>query len=155
MIHVILITLLSLITVDAESRIRLRKVKEPPKTCAVMKEDGLLSRPTKPIWSTEKHSVVVGEEITLLNDLGVKVCSWNKSNFSGLGDVASFRFYVDEYKEYIYPFIDRKELGYTMLKVPFKNCSLKEQVTLAKLDFPVCEKPKKSSKKRRKKVAKT
>ena len=155
MIHVILLTLLSLITVDAESRIRLRKVKEPVRTCSIMKEDDLLSRPTKPIWSTEKHSVVVGEEITLLNDLGVKVCSWNKSSFSSLGDVSSFRFYVDEYKEFIYPYIDRKELGFTLMKVPFKNCSLDDQVTLAKLDFPTCEKPKKVSKKRKKKVAKT
>ena len=60
---------------QSQARIRLRKVKDPPRTCSVMKKDELLSRPSKPIWSTERHSVVISDEITLLNDLGVKVCS--------------------------------------------------------------------------------
>lgn len=134
-----------------EANIRLRKVKDPPRTCSFMKKDELLSRPTKPIWSTERHSIVISDEITLLNDLGVKVCSWNKNLFGKTADLSQFRFYVDEYKEIIYPYLDEKENGFVIYKVAFKDCSLNDKVTLSKLEFPNCEKPKKISKKRKKK----
>ncbi len=134
-----------------EANIRLRKVKDPPRTCSFMKKDELLSRSTKPIWSTERHSIVISDEITLLNDLGVKVCSWNKNLFGKTADLSQFRFYVDEYKEIIYPYLDEKENGFVIYKVAFKDCSLNDKVTLSKLEFPNCEKPKKISKKRKKK----
>ena len=104
---------------QSQARIRLRKVKDPPRTCSVMKKDELLSRPSKPIWSTERHSVVISDEITLLNDLGVKVCSWNKNLFGKTADLSQFRFYVDEYKEFIYPYLDEKENGVVLYKFPF------------------------------------
>lgn len=142
-----------LLTIDpVQARIRLRKVKDPPRTCTVMKEDELLSRPVKPIWSTERHSVVIGNDVTLLNDLGVKVCSWNKNLFGKNADLSKFRFYIDEYKEYVYPFIETKDNGSTLYKVAFKDCSMADKVTLSKLEFPDCEKPKKLSKKRKKKT---
>ena len=136
---------------QSQASIRLRKVKDPPRTCSMMKKDELLSRPSKPIWSTERHSVVISDEITLLNDLGVKVCSWNRNLFGKTVDLSQFRFYVDEYKEFIYPYLDEKENGVVLYKVPFKDCSLTDKVTLSKLEFPNCEKPKIVSKKRKKK----
>ncbi len=130
-----------------EARIRMRKVKEPPRTCAVMKMDELLSRPAKPVWSTERHSLVVGEQIMLVNDLGVKICSLNKDRFSSVGDITQFRFYIDEYKEVLYPYIDTKDRGFLVIKVPFATCSLDDRTTLAKFELPACEKPKKAKRK--------
>lgn len=145
-----------LLSVDqAQARIRLRKVKDPPRTCTVMKQDDLLSRPIKPIWSTERHSVVISDDVTLLNDLGVKVCSWNKNLFGKNADLSKFRFYVDEYKEYIYPYIETKDNGTTLYKVAFKDCSMANKVTLGKLELPVCEKPRKISKKQKQKSKST
>ena len=145
----------SLFNSAAEARIRLRKVKDAPKTCVVMKEDPLLSRKDKFVWGTERNSVVIGDsEITIVNDLGNKVCEWAKSDFSSLGTVEDFKFYIDEYKDVIYPFLDKKELGVLMLKVPMKTCSLTEQKTMAALELPKCEKPasSKKSKKKSKKI---
>ncbi len=137
---------------EAHARIRLRQVKDPPRVCAVMKKDDFLSRPSKTVWSTEKYSVVVADEIELVNDLGVKVCSWNKDLFSQVAEPNQFRFYVDEFKEYIYPYVDKKENGITVFKIPFKDCSLADKTTTTQLQFPACEKPKKISKKRKKKM---
>lgn len=117
-----------------------------------MKVDSLLSRPAKPIWSTERHSVVVADDVTLVNDLGQKICSWNKSSFTSLGEVSEFHFYIDEFKEVLYPYLELPEKGgYLLFKVPLKSCSLEDQSPTKDLDFPKCEKPKKSTKKKKKK----
>ncbi|MFZ3229214.1 MAG: hypothetical protein WA160_03330 [Pseudobdellovibrio sp.] len=134
-----------------EARIRLRKVKDAPRTCVVMKEDDLLSRDDKLVWATERNSIVIDDELTLVNDLGQKICQWNKSAFTAFGDVASFRFYIDEYKDIIYPYIDKKELGVLIFKVPFRTCALDDQKTLITLELPKCDKPKTVSKKAKKK----
>lgn len=136
----------------SEARIRLRKVKDSPKTCAFMKEDSLLSRPAKPVWSTERHSLVVADDITLVNDLGQKVCTWDKNLFLNLGEITKFRFYIDEYKEVIYPYLETKGAGYLMIKTPFKSCSLDDKSKSESLDFPKCTKPKHVMKKRKKKT---
>lgn len=139
-----------IITCPGQARIRLRKVKDAPKTCSIMKEDHLLSRPDKPVWSTEKHSVVVADDISLVNDLGQTVCTWARTDFNLLGDITKFRFYIDEYKEVIYPYMD-KDTGFLVVKAPFKSCSLSEKINTANLEFPKCEKPKGHSRKKKKK----
>lgn len=145
--------LFGLLSASNAGRIRLRKVKEAPKTCVVMKEDGLLSRKDKLVWSTERNSVVVDDsEITIVNDLGQKICEWNKSTFAALGKVDDFRFYIDEYKDVIYPYLEKKDVGVVMIKVPMQTCSLNDQRTLAALEIPKCDKPKKSSKRNSKKT---
>ena len=149
----ILLSLFTFLLVsNSEGRIRLRKVKDAPKTCSYMKEDNLLSRPEKPVWSTEKHSIILADDISLVNDLGQTVCTWPRSLFNPLGDITKFRFYIDEYKEIIYPYIDNKQTGYLVIKAPFKNCSLDEQFKSVSLEFPKCEKPKGHSRKKKKKV---
>lgn len=136
----------------ANARIRLRKVKDPPRTCMVMKEDELLSRKEKLVWATERNSVVVDDsDITIVNDLGRKICEWNKATFAAFGNVEDFRFYIDEYKDTIYPYIAKKDVGVTMIKIPLQTCSLNDQRTLASLEIPKCEKPKKISKRSTKK----
>lgn len=136
----------------ANARIRLRKVKDPPKTCVVMKEDELLSRKDKLVWGTERNSVVVDEsEVTVVNDLGQKICEWDKASFASIGNVEDFRFYIDEYKNLIYPYFVKNASEVTMLKVPLQTCDLKDQRTLASLEIPKCEKPKKVSRKSSKK----
>src|SRR3989344_749947 len=154
---VILIISATLLASESEARIRMRKIKDTPKTCTVMKEDPLLSRPAKPVWSTERHSVVISNQVTLVNDLGVKVCSWNKDLFTEVADVNTFRFYIDEYKEVIYPHVDQKERGFVMFQAEFKDCVLGKKPTTVRAEFPVCKKPKKkkkTSKKRTNKVIK-
>lgn len=136
-----------------EARIRMRKVKDAPKTCAYMKEDELLSREDKTIWATERNSVVIADEVTLVNDLGQKFCQWDKASFASFGDISNFRFYIDEFKEFVYPYLDKKNGEYVVFKIPFKTCSLENLKTVAQLEFPKCEKPKKNSKKRKNKKA--
>ena len=155
MFQILISLLLIVVTVgSAEARIRMRNVKEPPRVCAMMKKDELLSRPSKPIWSTERNSLVVTDNITLVNDLGVKVCEWNKDMFNSIGEISRVRFYIDEYKEVLYPYIDNKERGTLLVKVPFKTCDLADRVTLNKFQLPECEKPKKEKRKNRKKSTK-
>ncbi len=118
-----------------------------------MKEDSLLSRPIKPVWSTERHSIVVADDISLVNDLGQKVCSWDRKVFSEFGDITKFHFYIDEFKENIYPYIDNKESGFLVLKAPFKDCSFAEKSVVQNLSFPKCEKAKKVARRKKKKVS--
>jgi len=136
----------------ANARIRLRKVKDPPKTCAMMKEDERLSRKDKIVWGTERNSVVVDDsEVTIVNDLGRKICEWDKSAFAAFGNVEDFRFYIDEYHDTIYPYVNQAGTGVTILKVPLQTCSLNEKRTLASLEIPKCDKPKKVSRRSSKK----
>ena len=146
----ILALFLSSFSLPAHSRIRLRKVKDAPKTCAMMKEDSLLSRPEKSVWSTERHSVVVADDISLVNDLGQTVCTWPRSLFNPLGDITNFRFYIDEYKEIVYPYIQNQQAGFLVIKTPFQSCSLDERTKISSLEFPKCEKPKGRSRKKKK-----
>ena len=118
-----------------------------------MKEDSLLSRPVKPVWSTERHSVVVADDITLVNDLGHKVCSWDRKAFSEFGDITKIHFYIDEFKENIYPYIDRKESGFLVIKSAFRDCSFTEKLMVQSLSFPKCEKLKKVARRKKKKVS--
>ncbi len=146
----------------AEAKIRLRKVKEAPKACKTMEEDSFLSRKEKKVLGTLRHSVLIEDDaseqsITLVKDKGEKICQWELSEWSAiqqdnkLPDIQAFKFYIDEYKNVIYPYVQKKDKSYFVMSVPIQTCDLTSQQTYAKLDLPKCEKPtraKKRSKKR-------
>ena len=98
-------SLLFFISFKAESRIRLRKVKEAPRVCAFMGDDKLLSRSDKKVLSTERHSLIFDENIMLIKDKGEKICSWRPSEFDTIAPLNQFSFYIDEIKEVIYPHV--------------------------------------------------
>ena len=146
----------------SEAKIRLRKVKEAPKACKTMEEDSFLSRKEKKVLGTLRHSVLIEDDaseqsITLVKDKGEKICQWELSEWSAiqqdnkLPDIQAFKFYIDEYKNVIYPYVQKKDKSYFVMSVPIQTCDLTSQQTYAKLDLPKCEKPtraKKRSKKR-------
>ena len=145
--------LLFVFSLSAEARIRLRKVKEAPKTCQILKEDPLLSRPDKKVLSTERHSLIFEDNISLVRDKGEKICSWRMSEFDSLAPVDQFQFFIDEYKEILYSYVKNADQSYFIMTIPFATCSLETKVTLPEFQPPKCEKPKKksSAKKRKKK----
>lgn len=142
---------LSIFSNQSEARIRLRKVKEAPRVCQLLKEDKLLSRNEKKVLSTEKHSLVFDENISLVRDKGEKICSWRTSEFDSLGSLDKFNFFIDEYKEQLYSYVQKPDLSYLVIRTPLATCSLENTLTLAELSLPKCEKPKKTSKKKKKK----
>ena len=140
------------------SRIVNRKVKEAPKVCAVMPEDKLLSKEKKQVFGTLKHSVVIEDNISILNDLGKKECQWPFEKLNIYGDIEGFNYYIDEYKNYIYPYFKKADKdGYTMLKVSLATCEIENSYDNDKLEFPKCSKPigesKKSKSKKKRNVA--
>lgn len=141
-------------------RIVNRKVKEAPKVCAIMTEDKLLSKDKKQVFGTLKHSVVIEDNISILNDLGKKECQWPFEKLNIYGDIESFSYYIDEYKNYIYPYFKNTDkAGYTMLKVSLSTCEIEDSYNNDKLEFPKCAKPegpsKKSKSKKKRSVART
>lgn len=138
-------------------RIVNRKVKEAPKVCAVMQEDKLLSKEKKQVFGTLKHSVVIEDNVSILNDLGKKECQWPFEKLNIYGNIDTFNYYIDEYKNYIYPYFKNTEkAGYTMLKVSLATCEIEDSFDNEKLEFPKCSKPAgtKKSKSKKKSVAK-
>ena len=137
-------------------RIVNRRVKEAPKVCAVMKEDKPLSKEKKQVFGTLKHSVVIENNVSILNDLGKKECQWPFEKLNIYGDIGTFNYYIDEYKNYIYPYFKNTEKdGYTMLKVSLATCEIEDSFDNDKLEFPKCSKPPaaKRSKSKKKSVA--
>lgn len=141
----------------SEGRIRLRKVKEAPKTCKTMEEDNFLSRKEKKVLGTLRHSVLIendaeDQNITLVKDKGEKICQWNLDQWSEiqqdnkLPDIKSFKFYIDEYKNVIYPYVQKKDKSFFVMSIPINTCDLSIQRTNAKLELPKCEKPTKQRK---------
>ncbi|MBC7753262.1 MAG: hypothetical protein H7Z71_03425 [Moraxellaceae bacterium] len=138
-------------------RIVNRRVKEAPKVCAVMQEDKLLSKEKKQVFGTLKHSVVIEDNVSILNDLGKKECQWPFEKLNIYGNIDTFNYYIDEYKNYIYPYFKNTEkTGYTMLKVSLATCQIEDSFDNEKLEFPKCSKPAapKKSKFKKKSVAK-
>lgn len=141
----------------SEARIRMRKVKEAPKTCVTMKEDSFLSRKDKKVLGTLRHSILIENSneqpsITLVKDKGEKICQWTMDKWSSieknnrLPATEDFKFHIDEYKEILYPYVQKEDKSYFMMAISFKDCSLDTQITKASLDLPKCESPKKSRK---------
>lgn len=127
-----------------------------------MEEDGFLSRKEKKVLGTLRHSVLIEDDvteksITLVKDKGEKICQWDLAEWSAiqqnnkLPDIRSFKFYIDEYKNVIYPYVQKKDKSYFVMSIPINTCDLSVQQTNAKLDLPKCEKPVAKSKKRSKK----
>lgn len=151
-------------SVVSEARIRNRKVKEAPRVCKVMEEDKFLSRDHKKVWGTLRHSVVIENgtdvhSVTLLKDKGEKICQWKLEQWDSiraenrLPDISEFRFYIDEYKEILHPYVKKEDSSYFMLTIPIKTCALDEQVTKQKLEIPKCEPPKKKAAAKKKRPA--
>jgi hypothetical protein len=140
-------------------RIVNRRVKDAPKVCAVMKEDKFLSKENKQVFGTLKHSVVIEDNISILNDLGKKECQWPFEKLNIYAEVDSFNYYIDEYKNYIYPYFKNVEKNsYTMLKVSLATCEIEDSYDNDKLEFPKCSKPpaaKKSKSKKKRSVARS
>ena len=134
------------ISQSVEARIVNRKVKEAPRVCAPMKEDSYLSRDGKRIFGTLRNSVIINEEIIVVDDLGKKICQWPLDKLSQFAEPLTFDFYIDEYKNKLYPHI-KKENGFLVMSVDLADCSMADTSYLEKLDFPKCVKPvkKKSS----------
>lgn len=148
LIRIAICAVLFVFSFQTEARIRLRKVKEAPKTCQVLKEDPLLSRPDKKVLSTERHSLIFEDTISLVRDKGEKICSWRISEFDSLAPVDQFQFFIDEYKDVLYSYVKNADQSYFIMTIPFATCSLETKVTLPEFQAPTCEKPKKKSSKR-------
>ena len=148
-----------------EAKIRLRKVKDEPKTCTKMKVDEFLSRPEKKIFGTLKNSVVIEDDIVVVGDLGKKLCSWSLDQFSEKLNINSpsqsnenpdhswtgqVQFYIDEYKNVLVPFI-KKDQGYKQAIISLSTCDFEKTSYTEEPQFPKCDPPKKSSKKKKKK----
>lgn len=147
---ILLLSLLLISTFSAEARIRLRKVKEAPKVCAVMGEDKLLSRKFKKVYSTERHSLIIEDDVALIKDKGEKICLWKKEDWGA--DL--YKFYIDEYKEVLYAHKTNDDKSVEVIQISFKDCKLDDRLTLVEFKFPKCEAPKKSSKKKKKSKSK-
>lgn len=133
-------------------RIVNRRVKDAPKVCAVMQEDKLLSKEKKQVFGTLKHSVVIEDNISILNDLGKKECQWPFEKLNIYGNIESFNYYIDEFKNYIYPYFKNTEKNsYTMLKVSLETCEIEDTFDNKKLEFPKCSKPPAAKKSKSKK----
>ena len=137
-----------------QAKIRLHKVKQAALTCSQMKIENLLSRTDKKIFGTEKTSIILKDDISVVGDLGKKVCQWPAEKFAQFGDVNKLSFYIDEYKNILVPY-SKNENNYRLAKISLDNCNFDDEKTLSELSFPKCDKPLKKSKKRksRKKTA--
>ncbi len=150
-ILILLFTSLSLTSLRVGARIRLRKVKEAPRVCQLMKEDKLLSRPEKKVLSTERHSLLFEEAIILVRDKGEKICTWRPTEFDTLGALDKFHFFIDEYREILYSYVQNADQSYLVITTPLATCSLEKTMTVTQFEHPKCSPLKKSSKKKRKK----
>lgn len=140
----------------AQARIVNRKVKEAPKVCSNMNEDKLLSKNDKKIFGTLKHSLIIENKVSVLNDLGKKICQWNLDTFNAYGKVDDFKYYIDEYKNYIYPYKQNSDEGtYTTLKISLVNCEIEGSQVDESLNLPKCSKPNSSKKSKAKKKLRT
>lgn len=131
-------------SVQAEARIVNRGVKENPKVCGYMKEDKYLSKHGKWIFGTLRNSLVLEEKISIVNDLGKKLCQWNFEKFQSFveltpySDFTRFKFYIDEYKNYLYSALPRGgEQGYTAIKISLSTCEIEGSEEVARFE-PKC-----------------
>jgi hypothetical protein len=147
----ILVYSVLMVEVAHAGRIVNRRVREPAKVCAYMLPDKLLSKGEKSVFGTEKYSVVIDRDLSILNDLGQRKCNWSLNQFSSYGELDDFKYYIDEFKDYIYPYIKNADQKYTILKVSLNSCQIESESNTSFLEFPKCEKPKV---KRHKKVKK-
>lgn len=136
------------------ARIRMRKVKDAPKVCSVMDEDKLLSRNSKRIFGTLRNSIILENDISVVDDLGKKICQWPTDKWHPLGDLNKYSFYIDEQRNALYPYMKGNN-QYQFMKISLDDCELGEIQTADKLELPKCEskKSKKVRSKSKRKVA--
>lgn len=140
------LSLILFISSAEAGRIRLRKVKDAPKTCTIMDEDRFLTRSSKRIFGTLRNSVIIEDNVVVVNDLGQKICLWSYDKLLPFGDLSQYKFYIDEYKNTLIPFKkDKKEIFYS--KINLNDCEIGEVRAASDFDLPRCEKPSKKSKK--------
>ncbi len=137
----------------AQARIRNHKVKEAPKVCGPMVEDKLLSRPDKNVFSTERFSLIIEEKVALVKDKGEKLCEWSLDEWSISAPLKQFQFYIDEYKEVLYPYAKKEDGQIFTMQIRLSDCKLTEKNNVDEFVKPACEKPKKTSRKKKKKPA--
>ena len=163
----VIIPLIVFLFQPADARIRNRKVKEAPKSCKVMEEDSMLSRDGKKVMGTLRHSLLIekdaideveGEQtISLVKDKGEKICQWTYAQWNEIlrnnkiDNLAKFSFYVDEYKEVLYPYVKKEDNSFFVMSIPFNSCEFASQITKATLDLPKCEIPHKKLKRKKSK----
>lgn len=133
-------------------RIRMRKVKDAPKVCATMSEDKFLSRGGKRIFGTLRNSVIIEQDISLVNDLGKKICQWSTNRWEALGDLSKYNFYIDEQRNALYPYT-KADSQYQFIKISLDDCSISDIQTTDKLELPKCESKKKVRSRSKRKVA--
>ena len=154
------------VVLSAESRIRNRRVKEAPKSCKTMQEDKFLSREDKKVWATVRNSLLIDQSeddqnITLVQDKGEKKCQWSFNQWQqimqdhDISKITDFRFFIDEYKNYIYPYVQKSDKSFLVMKIPISTCELTEQGTRAELQLPKCDIPKKKKRTKKRTVAKS
>lgn len=129
-------------------RIRLRKVKESPKVCAHMVEDNYLSRKNRKVYGTLRNSLIIEDQVLVVDDLGQKICQWPSEKWATMGDLTKYKFYIDEKRNKIYSYLKNAEANqYQVAEVDINNCQLGSLQTVPELDLPKCEKVKKSKNK--------
>ncbi len=139
-------------------RIRLRKVKDAPRSCAIMKEETSLSRDDKKILGTEKNSIVIDETVSVIGDLGNKLCEWPKEKFSEISDdPLKMSFYIDEFKNILVVYqknINEQKTfqqAVQQVQINLDTCQFGQLRTLSEVSLPKCDPPKKAKKSRKKK----
>lgn len=152
MMRVLFVFFIISISFSAEAgRIRLRKVKDAPRSCAVMKEESSLSRADKKILGTEKNSVVIDDTVSVVGDLGNKLCEWPKEKFSEIGeDAKKMSFYIDEFKNILVVY-QKSKTGLQQVQINLDNCQFDQLRTLSEVSLPKCDPPKKAKKIHKKK----
>ena len=117
-----------------------------------MEEDKLLSRGGKRIFGTLRNSVIIEQDVALVDDLGKKVCQWPSNKFQAFGDLTKYSFYIDEQRNALYPYM-KSDSNYQVMKISLDDCSFGELQTTDKLELPKCESKKKSRVRSKRKVA--
>ncbi|MFN3453488.1 MAG: hypothetical protein ACK41T_00910 [Pseudobdellovibrio sp.] len=149
---VLVLGVLLQIQVSEAARIRMRKVKEYPKVCEVMEEDKFLSRSDRRIYSTLRNSVIFDSDVSLVNDLGKKICLWSYDKWIPLGDLSKYKYYIDEPKNILYSYA-QLDNQYHVARISLDDCTISEVEITDKLELPKCEKKKSNRKSVKRKVA--
>ena len=132
-----------------------------------MAEDPMLSREGKKVLGTLRHSILIENEsseagedsptISLVKDKGEKICQWTYAQWSEIlrnnkiDNIAKFSFFVDEYKEVLYPYVKKDDNSYFLMSIPFNSCEFATQSTKVTLDLPKCDIPHKGLNRRKSK----
>ncbi len=159
---ILILNLITFFSVAADSRIRNRKVKEAKKVCKLMEEDLFLSRESKKVFGTERHSLVFEDSdsestISVIKDKGEKICQWSVAEWTKtlkknqIESTSDFKFHIDEHRDILVPHMKKKDGGYFYWNISLKDCELNNYYFSQKMDLPKCQTPKKRSKKSKKK----